>query len=85
MTIDELNKIEFKCVCSAAFEYEHTLTYTGLDGRLGFCVHTRKKKDGSFAKGGYTHYQIDGKVYKSRRKFLEALENFNSKIIPMYK
>lgn len=77
MTEKELATIPFKCVCTAAWEHEHTMTYLALNGRLGFCMHTPKKDDGSFAKRGYTHYQIDGKVYKSRKKFLDALKDFN--------
>lgn len=77
MTEKELATIPFKCVCTAAWEHEHTMTYSALNGRLGFCMHTPKRDDGSFAKRGYTHYQIDGKVYKSRKKFLDALKDFN--------
>lgn len=84
MTPEELSKIPFRCVCHAAFEDEHTLTYISDDGRLGFCMHTPKLKHGGFGKGR-THYQIDGKVYKSRKKFLEALKEFNPKIIPIRK
>lgn len=80
MTPEELSKIPFRCVCHAAFEDEHTLTYISEDGRLGFCMHTPKLKHGGFGKSR-THYQIDGKIYKSRKKFLEALKDFDPKII----
>lgn len=83
MTEEELGKIPFRCVCCTSWEHEHTITYSALDGRLGFCMHTPKKEDGSFARRGYTHYLIDGKVYKSRKKFLEALKDFDNKIIPI--
>jgi hypothetical protein len=83
MTELELSRVPFKCVCSASWEHEHTLTYSSSDGRLGFCMHTPKKSDGSFGKGR-THYRIDKKVYKSKKKFLEALVDFSPKIIPMY-
>lgn len=75
MTPEELSKIPFRCVCHASWEHEHTMTYLSEDGRLGFCMHTPKLKNGSFGKGR-THYQIDGKVYKSKKKFLEALKDF---------
>lgn len=80
MTPEELSKIPFRCVCHAAFEDEHALTYISEDGRLGFCMHTPKLKHGGFGKCR-THYQIDGKIYKSRKKFLEALKDFDPKII----
>lgn len=84
MIPEELSKIPFRCVCHAAFEDEHTLTYISENGRFGFCMHTPKLKNGRFGKGR-THYQIDGKVYKSRKKFLEALKDFDPKIIPIRK
>ena len=39
MTIEQLQKIPFHFVCSAAWEDEHTLTYASEDGRLGYCDH----------------------------------------------
>jgi len=84
MTEQELAKIPFHCIGSLAMEDEHCLTYISKDGRLGFCDHTKKKKDGTFGKS-YRHYQIDGKVYTSKEKFVEALKEFNQKIVPIRK
>ena len=77
MTAEELSTIPFRCICCTAWEDEHTMTYSALEGRLGFCVHTPKNEDGTFSKRTYTHYHINGKVYKSKKKFLEALNDFN--------
>jgi len=76
MTEEELSKIPFKCVCCTAWEDEHTMTYSALDGRLGFCDHTPINGYGEFGKYR-RHWQIEGKVYRSTKKFLEALKDFN--------
>lgn len=79
MTIDELKAIPFHFVCSAAWETEHTTTYESEDGRLGFCDHVPRDEYGMVKKGGRAvrHFMIDGKVYKSKKKFLEAIKDFN--------
>lgn len=82
MTIDELKEVAFYFVCSAAWEDEHTLTYESEDGRLGYCDHTPKRKNGEFGKV-YRHWRIDGKVYKTREKFLAALADFNPAVLPI--
>ena len=82
MTIDELKAIPFHFVCSAAWEHEHTLTYESEDGRLGFCDHTPKRKNGDFGKT-YRHWHIDGKVYKKKEKFISALADFNPNVRPI--
>ena len=49
------------------------------DGRLGFCDHVPRDKYGMVKKGGRAvrHFMIDGKVYKSKKKFLEAIKYYN--------
>ena len=84
MSIEELSKIPFHMVAHMAMEDEHTCSYSSDDGRLGFCDHTPKKDDFTFGRS-YRHWRIDSKVYKSKKKFLEALEDFNPKIIPLQK
>lgn len=82
MTIEEIKHIPFHFVCSAAWEHEHTMTYESEDGRLGFCDHTPKRKNGDFGKG-YRHWHIDGKVYKTKEKFIAALADFNPAVLPI--
>lgn len=80
MTKEELQKIPFHFVCSAAWEDEHTLTYESEDGRLGYCDHTPRRKDGQFGRTR-RHWHIEGKVYKTEEKFLEALADFNPRVV----
>ena len=82
MTIEELKNIPFHFVCSLSMEKEHALTYASEDGRLGFCDHTPKKKNGDFGRT-YRHWRIDSKVYKTKGKFIEALADFSPNVIPL--
>ena len=74
MTIEELEKIPFHFVSHLSMEDMHCTTYISDDNRFGFCDHVpftdghpdRRKKS-------YRHYMINGKVYKTKEKFLEAL------------
>ena len=77
MTIEELKKVPFRETCHMAMEGEYTTTYMSKDGRLGFCDHVPRDKYGMVKKGGRAvrHFMIDGKVYKSKKKFLEALRS----------
>lgn len=76
MTVEELAKITFRMIAHLAMEDEHCCTYSSPDGRLGFCDHT--KKTGEFTYGRtYRHWRIDGKVYKSKEKFMDALKDFH--------
>lgn len=84
MTQKELNKIPFRFIGSLALEYEHCLSYISVDGRIGFCDHTKRNEDGTFGRS-YRHYQIDGNIYKTKKKFLEALKDFKPNVIPIRK
>ena len=75
MTEEEFNKTSFRCVGTMALDNEHTIAYISNDGRLGFCDHTLKNKYGEFTRS-FRHWRIDKKVYKSKKKFLEALKDF---------
>ena len=78
MTIEELKKVKFRETCHMAMEGEYTTTYFSEDNRIGFCDHVPRDKYGMVKKGGraFRRYMIDGKVYKSKEKFLEAIKDF---------
>ena len=82
MTIEELKDIPFHFVAHMALESEHTMSYETEDGRLGFCDHTPKRKNGDFGRT-YRHYRIENKVYKTKEKFLEALKDYNPNVLPI--
>jgi hypothetical protein len=47
MTLEELRKIPFRFVGHLAMEHEHCMSYVSKDGRLGYCDHTTKLKNGA--------------------------------------
>lgn len=77
MTDSELAKIKFRFVSSMSGEYEHYTTYesVGYIPTIGICVHTPVNKDGTFGRQ-QTHYRFNGKTYKTKNKFLEAMTAF---------
>ena len=79
MTVEELEKVKFKFHSHMSMEDEHTTTYFSEDGKIGFCDHVPRDEYGMVKKGGRAvrHFMIDGKVYKSKKKFLEAIKDFN--------
>lgn len=64
-----------------SIEGEYITNYESKNGELGVCVHVPRDKDGYVAKGrrGCTHFRIKDKVYKSKKKFLEALKDYEMK------
>ena len=83
MKFEELEKVNFHLVAHMSMEDEHTSTYTSEDGVFGFCDHV-PYKDGEPKGRCYRHYRIRNKVYKTKAKFIEALESFNPKVVPLY-
>jgi len=75
MTEEELKKVKFTFVSHVAMKNEHTCVYVGAGGRLSFCDHTPKKNEYEFGRT-YRHFRIDNKIYKSYKKFVEALKDF---------
>ena len=78
MTIEELGNIPFRMVAHLAKEDEHCTTYESVDGSLGFCDHTKITGEFTFGRT-IRHWRIKDKVYKSKKKFLEALAAYNPK------
>lgn len=76
MTIEELEKVPFKFHSHMSMEGEHTTTYFSEDGKIGFCNHV-PFKNGEPRGRPYRHYWLNGKVYKSKKKFLEAIKDYN--------
>lgn len=76
MTEEEFSKVPFHIVAHLAMENEHCCTYSSRDGRLGICIHTRKRGEFDFGRS-YRHWRIDNKVYKTKAAFSEALKDFH--------
>lgn len=74
MTIGELHRLPWRMQSHLAMEHEHCAVYrTIVNGREIFkCVHVKKRNFYDFGRS-YTHYQIDGKVYKTHKKALEVI------------
>lgn len=77
MTESDLAKIKFRFVMSMSGKYEHMLSYesVGHIPTIGVCIHTPVCKDGTFGRE-YRHYRFNGKTYKTKKKFLEAMTEF---------
>ena len=75
MTEEELKKVPFRETCHMSMEDEHTTTYFSEDGKIGFCNHV-PFKNGEPHGRSYRHYWLNGKVYKSKKKFIEALKDY---------
>lgn len=76
MSIEELEKVSFHFQSHMSMEDEHTTTYFSDDNKIGFCDHV-PFKNGEPCGRATRHYWLDGKVYKSKNKFLEALKDYN--------
>lgn len=77
MTEQDLAKIKFRFVMSLSGKYEHMLSYESVDHipAIGICIHTPVRKDGNFGRE-YRRYQFNGKTYTTKKKFLEAMTEF---------
>lgn len=76
MTREEVNKIPFKFSLHLNKEGEHCTTYTAEHNghTFGMCKHV-PYKDGEPKGRTYTHYMVDGKVFKTIEKFYEYCES----------
>lgn len=75
MKKEEVNKIPFQFSCHMSMEDEHTTTHTAeYNGHhFAICNHT-PYKNGSPVGRTYSHYMVDGKVFKTKEKFYEHCE-----------
>ena len=88
MTVEELEKVPFHFVAHMSMEDEHTSTYVIEHNRLGICEHTSTNAiednrlgicEHTIYKDGrpYRHWRIGTNIYKSKKKFLEAIKDYN--------
>ena len=75
MTWEELTKVPFHFVSHIAMTDCHKSTYESKDGRLGFADIQPMKDDWPAGKSR-RNWRIGGTWYRSKRKFLEALKDF---------
>ena len=75
MTIEELEKVKFHFVAHMSMEDMHTTTYESDDGRFGFCDHTIYTDGRPYR--SYRHWRIGTNIYKSKKKFLDAIKDYN--------
>lgn len=75
MKREEIEQIPLRFQCHLSMEHEHTSTYSAsYNGHsFGLCVHV-PFKDGEPKGRSYKHYMVDGKVFKTMKKFLEYCE-----------
>lgn len=78
MTLEELNKVPFSFVSHMSGEHKHTSTYINKEYGFAMCTHT-KCIEGIACGRTITHYLYNNKVYKSLRKFLEAIKDVEFK------
>lgn len=78
MTEDEFKKLPFECVCTMAFEDEHTITYANKRYDIGYCQHT--EKNGEEFGESFIHYRYKDKVFTDYQKFLKAIRH-----LPIFK
>ena len=78
MTESDLAKIKFRFVMSMSGEYEYYTTYESIGHipTIAICIHTPVRKDGSFGHERRAYRFRGGSVYKSKKKFLEAITAF---------
>lgn len=76
MTEDEFCKTKWQPISHMSFREQHSTTYKCMDILELYCCRTVNFKDGEpTGRGGTVHYMLNGKVYKTKQKLLEALNN----------
>lgn len=74
MTDQDLAEIKFRKMSHLNLGTQHACTYESVDyePRISVCVHTPVREDGMYGRA-FVHYYLNGVVYKSKKKFLEAM------------
>lgn len=77
MTDQDLAKIKFRMVSHLNLSSQHACLYesVGYEPKIYICVHTPVREDGTFGRA-FAHYCFNGEVYKTKKKFLEAVTIF---------
>lgn len=76
MTEQEFDKLEwqFNCHINEETHYYHTCKCKTIPN-LYRCVKVNHKDGVPTNRCGYTHYMLNEKIYKSKQKLLEAINN----------
>ena len=74
MTREQFEKLPLRFVCHMNMEDEHCITYKAYTfiGDLFVCVH-QPYEDGNPKGRKITHYELNGKIYKSLDKLMQAM------------
>lgn len=80
MTEEDLDKLKFRECSHTAFDTEyHTIYECVSEPFIGIlmlnAIVKRSKDNGEPTGKARVHYSLDGKVYKSREKFIEAIKD----------
>lgn len=77
MTEQDFAKIKFRIVSHVSMKQQHSCICESInhEPRIALYVRTRINDDGNFGRT-ITHYIFNGKTYKSKKKFLEAITAF---------
>lgn len=75
MTREEIDKIPFKFISHTSFDAEYACTYYAEYKSHVFllCDHVPIKEINPRGRG-YRHYAVDGKVFKTKKKFYQFCE-----------
>ena len=76
MTFEEFQKTPFRFVAHISMTDCHVTTYESEDGRFSYSSYVRFR-DGQPYGRSFQHYYIGRKVFRTKKKFIEALAEIN--------
>ena len=76
MTFEEFNKIPFHFSSHISMTDLHITIYVSDDGRFSYSSYVRFR-DGQPYGRSFQHYYIGRKVFRTKKKFIEALAEIN--------